>query len=375
VSLRTRLAVIVAAVVAAVVGLGALLQVYFFERRVLILLWFTIAAIIAVPWLVSVFARRYVHEPIESLIETMAAAAGGDLRARARVHRRDEIGKVAAGLNEMLDQTQQLHDSLQERVQAATRDLNRSNEDVISSYQRMFALREALARAEQTAAAGQTAANLAHQIGTPLNLISGYVQMMLEEAVDARQTERLRAVQEQIRKVTGHVRATLDHVRQPPMTKNPVFPAAILRRISEIAGPRLKAAGITLDLDVPPELPWLLGDPVQLELALLNLINNGLEAMPDGGTLCLHARAEGTTTRIEVTDSGAGIPDDLLPRIFEPWVTTKPVGRGTGLGLSITREVVTAHGGTIRAESPPLHGATFVVELPGKADAPAIREV
>ena len=309
-------------------------------------------AVGAVTLLVSALTRPYrVHARIEALIDTMVRAGGGDLAARAPVRLGDdEIGRLGAGLNELLNRTQSLNTSLQERVDEATRELRKSNDDLVSSYQRMFSLREALARAEQTAAAGQTAANLAHQIGTPLNLISGYVQMMLEEAADGRQAERLRSVQEQIRRVTGYIRATLDHVRRPPLAKDPVFPAAMLRRISEVSRPRLNAAGITFRLDVSEELPWLLGDPVQLELALLNLINNALEAMPDGGTLSVVARAVDTTTRIEVSDTGGGIAEELLPRIFEPWVTTKPIGRGTGLGLSITREVIAEHGGSIQAE-------------------------
>jgi signal transduction histidine kinase len=341
--------------------------------------WFTVvfalAAVAAVTLFVALFIRPYVHARIEAILDTMARAGAGDLAVRAPVQLGDELGRVAAGLNELLDRTQSLNASLQERVDEATRELRKSNDDLVSSYQRMFSLREALARAEQTAAAGQTAANLAHQIGTPLNLISGYVQMMLEEAADTRQAERLRSVEEQIRKVTGYIRATLDHVRRPPLAKNPVFPAAMLRRISDVSRPRLNAAGITLQLDIQDPLPWLLGDPVQLELGLLNLINNGLEAMPDGGTLAIRARAVGTTTRIEISDTGPGISDDLLPRIFEPWVTTKPMGRGTGLGLSITREVIAAHGGVIQAENAPGGGARFVVELPGKAEAPAIQEV
>ena len=341
--------------------------------------WFTLlfvlGAVAVVTLLVSALVRPYVHARIEAMLDTMTRAGGGDLAVRAPAELGDEIGRVASGLNDLLDRTQSLNSSLQDRVDEATRELRKSNDDLVSSYQRMFSLREALARAEQTAAAGQTAANLAHQIGTPLNLISGYVQMMLEEAGDARQAERLRSVQEQIRKVTGYIRATLDHVRRPPLAKNPVFPAAMLRRISDVSRPRLNAAGIALELAVEEPLPWLLGDPVQLELALLNLINNGLDAMPDGGTLTVTARAAGTATRIEVSDSGPGISDELLPRIFEPWVTTKPMGRGTGLGLSITREVIAAHGGSISAENVPGAGARFVVELPGKGDAPAIQDV
>ncbi len=345
------------------------------RRESLFSIVFVAGAALLVALLVNSLARPYLHAPIESILSTMSAAGSGDLAARTHVASPDEIGRLADGLNQMLGRTQSLHVSLQERVDEATRELRQSNDDLVSSYQRMFALREALARAEQTAAAGQTAANLAHQIGTPLNLISGYVQMMLEEASDARQAERLRSVEEQIKKVTGHIRATLDHVRRPPLATDPVFPAAMLRRLSEVSRARLNAAGIALRLEIEEPLPWLLGDLVQLELALLNLINNGLEAMPEGGTLTLRARARGTATVIEVEDTGPGVPPELVPRIFEPWVTTKPVGRGTGLGLSITREVIAAHGGTIQVESPPGQGARFIVELPGKTGTPAIHEV
>jgi signal transduction histidine kinase len=375
VSLRTRLALIVSAVVAVVVGLGSLVQIGVDPQQALFSLAFAAAAALVAAVLVNVLARPHLHAPIQSVLDTITLAGDGDLSARVPVRSNDEVGRLAAGLNQMLERTQSLNMSLQGRVDEATRELRKSNDDLVSSYQRMFALREALSRAEQTAAAGQTAANLAHQIGTPLNLISGYVQMMLEEATDPRHADRLRSVQEQIKKVTGQIRETLDHVRRPPLAKNPVFPAAMLRRISDVSRPRLNAAGIELRLDIEDPLPWLLGDVVQLELALLNLINNGLDAMPQGGTLSIRARANGTITIVEVSDTGDGVPEDLVPRIFDPWITTKPVGRGTGLGLSITREVIAAHGGTIRVDSPPGRGARFIVELPGRPGTPAIHEV
>ena len=155
----------------------------------------------------------------------------------------------------------------------------------------------------------------------------------------------------------------------------PVFPAAVLRRIAEVARPRLSAGGITLRLEAADDLPWLMGDPVQLELVLLNLVNNSLDAMPGGGVIGIAARRDGNATRIEVSDTGTGIPAELLPRLFEPWITTKPVGKGTGLGLSIARDVIAAHGGSIGVESPPGSGATFTIILPGKPGEPAVREV
>jgi two-component system NtrC family sensor kinase len=210
--------------------------------------------------------------------------------------------------------------------------------------------------------------------------------MIEDEAVDAAaagsrevasvaRLERLRATQDQVRKVTEVVQATLAAVRQGPMTKDPVFPAAILRRIAEVVRPRLTAASIDLDVRVEEDLPWLMGDAVQLELALLNLVTNSVDALRSGGQIAITAVRVDAGTRVEVADTGPGIPSDLLPRIFEPWVTTKPVGHGTGLGLSITREVIAAHAGSISVRSEPGRGTTFTIELPGKADAPAIREV
>src|SRR4029079_11460764 len=130
---------------------------------------------------------------------TMARAGAGDFTARAQQARPDEIGSVAVGLNDMLQRLQDFHEALQERVTEATSELRVRNEELVDSYQRVFALRGAFARAEQLAAVGQMAASVAHQVGTPLNLISGYVQMLQEDAsVDPKTARRLQIVQEQI---------------------------------------------------------------------------------------------------------------------------------------------------------------------------------
>ena len=104
---------------------------------------------------------------------------------------------------------------------------------------------------------------------------------------------------------------------------------------------------------------------MQLELALLNLVTNAIDAMVEGGRLTMSlSRASSDGIRLEVADSGPGVPDGLLPHIFEPWVTTKPFGRGTGLGLAIARGVVGAHGGTIAVSNRAAGGAVFTVDLP-----------
>jgi signal transduction histidine kinase len=132
---------------------------------------------------------------------------------------------------------------------------------------------------------------------------------------------------------------------------------------------RLAAARVQLETQIADDLPEVTADETQLELALLNLLSNAIDAMPDGGTLTLRAETIGQRVRVAIRDTGVGIAPDVLPRIFEPWITTKASGRGTGLGLSITRDVINRIGGSIGAVSTPGGGTTFTIELPVSAPA------
>jgi two-component system NtrC family sensor kinase len=349
----------------ATVSLAALDQLRTKGRQVT--LWFTPAAIVLLTLLVDWLGRRLIHRPIGKIRDTMTRAGAGDFTARTEAVRPDEIGSVAAGLNDMLHRLQDFHDALQERVAEATAELRVRNEELVDSYQRVFALREALARAEQLAAVGQMAASVAHQVGTPLNLISGYVQMLQQDAAcDPRTARRLTIVQEQIAKVASVVRTLLDHSRRPE-NRSPTALGPLLARVADVARPKLHASGIALHLDVPPDLPLIWADSEELELAMLNLVTNSLDAMPGGGSLSIRATSGHSRIRIEVSDTGTGISEELLPRIFQPWVTTKTAGRGTGLGLSITHDVVARHGGTIQAISEPGKHTTFTIDLPSSA--------
>jgi signal transduction histidine kinase len=329
-----------------------------------VVLWFVPAAVILMTVVLDLLMRRLVHKPIDGIRKTMQRVRARDLGARAPVLRNDEIGAVAQGLNEMLAELEGVNVSLQERIGDATGELRAKNEELVESYQRVFALREALARADQMAAVGHMAASVAHQVGTPLNLISGYVQMICEDAgVDSLVTRRLEIVQEQIAKVTSIVRAMLDHARRP-MPKEPTDLAELLRRVCDVARPKLDGLGVKLDLTAAA-VPLVLADPVQLELALLNLVTNSLDAMPTGGVMSIFLEPTGDgRARIQLADTGTGIAPELLPRIFEPWVTTKEAGRGTGLGLSITRDVLANHGGTIAVKSEVGVGSVFTIDLP-----------
>jgi len=351
-----RGAVLVRADLAGVIGLQ--------QRALRAVIGFALLSIVALVVLVDLLAWPLVHKPIQELRETIARVTAGDFSARAPVARHDELGEVGEGLNEMLARLENFNDSLQARVREATVELQQRNQQLVESYHRLFGLREQLASAEQLASVGQTAANVAHQVGTPLNLISGYVQLLKEElGPDSPHAPRLAIIEEQIAKVTSTVRTLLDRSRQMGR-KTRTTASALVGRVCEVMRPNLEAAGIRLELARGADDTPILVDATSLELALLNLMTNAVDAMPKGGTLAVHVTDVSNRVRIDISDTGHGIPDELLPRIFEPWVSTKKPGHGTGLGLAIARDVVSAHGGTISVTSSVGQGTTFTIDLP-----------
>lgn len=320
-------------------------------------------AIGATTLLIHLLARRLILDPLSDIRRVMARTRGGDLAARARVARTDEVGEVADGLNAMLTDLEDLQHSLRQRVAAATAQLRERNEQLMRSYESISRLRETAARAQQLAAVGQTMANVAHQIGTPLNLVSGHVQLLRQEITDAGLQRRLRIVEEQTTRMASAVRDLLERAK-PDEERRPIRAGAVLATIGEAMRVRLAASGVTLDLLIGETVPHVLANEAQLELALLNLVTNALDAMPDGGTVTLAAAHVREGVVLRVHDTGQGIPADVLPRIFEPWVTTKGAAHGTGLGLSITRDVITSLGGTIAVATSPGSGTTFTITLP-----------
>jgi signal transduction histidine kinase len=333
-------------------------------------LWFAVPAALTLMLLIDLLAQRFVYGPIEQIRGAMKRAAAGDAAARAPAQRDDEIGDVAQGLNRMLERLERVHGDLAARVAQATRDLQAANANLVESHQRVFALREALGRAERMAAIGHIAASVAHQVGTPLNLISGYVQMMKEKAGNTPEDwHRLAIIQVQIQKMSNALRTLLEQTRRPVLQLGAVDMAQLVGHVCEIVAPALEAADVSLNLSVHEPLPAIVADAGQLEVALFNLVSNSLDAMPHGGTLDVTVSPTDDTVRLVCKDTGSGILPELLPRIFEPWVTTKPTGRGTGLGLSITHDTVLAHGGTIDVRSNPGLGTEFIIDLPAAGPA------
>jgi signal transduction histidine kinase len=329
------------------------------------LCWAALSAVVLLTLLVDQAARRLLYRRLAQMRETMQRAAAGEWTARTSTGALDEIGVIARGLNDILEGLQRLNEASNLRVEAATEAFRQRSVEIADTHREMAVLSEKLARAGRLAALGQAAANMAHQIGTPLNLISGYVQLLIQVSPpESPALDRLNAIQEQVAKVTAIVRGALDSSRPPATPHERVNLGALVKRVCHMASPMLEDGGIRV-MPQEDDAPLIVvADSVQLELTLLNLIANSVDAMPSGGNLIVRVSRVADRVRLEVEDTGSGVPRELLTHIFEPWVTTKPQGKGTGLGLSIARQVIVNHGGTIRVENRPRAGAVFTIDLP-----------
>ena len=227
-----------------------------------------------------------------------------------------------------------------------------------------------MARGERLATVGNLAAAVAHEIRNPLSAISMGLQRLRAEFEPAEREEYRRMVdlvQGEVRRLNAIVEEFLSLARPIELRPEPVPVAALLDEIRRLVEPQAGRAGIVVEQTGPDSLPDLRADRDRIKQVLLNLVLNAIEAMPSGGKLTLGAAASGPALTLTVTDTGSGIPPDLLPRVFEPYVTSKT--RGLGLGLAIARRIVEAHGGRIEAESGAGQGARFRVTLPRDGSA------
>jgi PAS domain S-box-containing protein len=235
-------------------------------------------------------------------------------------------------------------------------------------------LEEELRRAEHLALLGKLAAGVAHEIRNPLGAIFLHTDLLEEELqqfpVDLRPliAEPLAEIRTELTRLHEIVEDYLSLARlqrlECVLTDLGAFMAAFVQEIQ----PRCATHGITLHCAGAGALGAVVLHPSTFRRALLNLVQNAIDAMPQGGTLTIWGKHDAVQVQLEVCDTGTGIPTEQLHQIFEPLHTTKP--QGTGLGLYVTREIITAHGGTIVVQSPPGCGATFTITLPVAIDTP-----
>jgi signal transduction histidine kinase len=227
------------------------------------------------------------------------------------------------------------------------------------------ALEGEMARRERLAALGDVAAAFAHEVRNPLNAVSMGLQRLRAEFAPAPADEYARFVdlmQGEVTRLNAIVEEFLALARPLPLSPAPVAVGALLEELAARVESQARAASIAVRVSVPEPAPVVVADRRHLEQVLLNLVLNALQAMSPGGTVTMEARTARDRVEIAVADTGPGIPPEALPRIFDPYFTTRPAG--LGLGLTIARRIVEAHGGSLDVASQPGQGARFSVRLP-----------
>jgi PAS domain S-box-containing protein len=226
-------------------------------------------------------------------------------------------------------------------------------------------LAQEMARSERLALAGQLASGLAHEIGTPLNVIAGTAEFLLGEfpADDPRRAD-MEAISQETHRVADLVRRLLGLVRERSEASGPVELHALLDHTLRLLDYRFQQEHIMVLKRYTPDLPPVLGVRPELEQVLLNLLVNAWHAMSDGGTLAITTERQDTQAVITIADTGCGIPEEHMSRLFEPFFTTKSTEQGTGLGLAVVHQLITRHGGHIDIASQVDQGTTVTVTIP-----------
>jgi two-component system NtrC family sensor kinase len=328
--------------------------------------------------IVRLLMGRMVLAPLRKLVRATKRLSSGDFSYRVVPKSQDEIGHLADSFNEMARQIDQaikektkiadeldtLNKTLEERVEEATSQLRELNQRLI--------------RTETLSAVGNLASAVSHEISTPLGIVLGYVQVLLSELEkdDPRQ-EDLRIIEKEAIRCKSIIEALLNFARPPSSEKIAVNINDLLEEILDFIDfqPSLKKK-ITINKRLDPNLIWTIADPGQLKQVFLNLIMNALQAMPRGGELTVSTqnvagsyKEQGNgSVRIDISDTGCGIPPHLLNKIFEPFFTTKEEN-GTGLGLAISYRIIEDHLGNITVTSQEDKGTTLIITLPIKDHA------
>ena len=301
----------------------------FLEQVKQAILWGALGAT-AVALLIGVLLARTISHPVRELISATRGVARGELGQHVPVRTRDELGELAASFNQM------------------SNDLARS-----------------------TALRRQMTADIAHELRTPLSLIMGYTEALSDGKFQG-SPETFAILHEE----TQHLSRLVDDLRtlsladagELSLTCRPTAPPALLERAASAHAAQAQGKAVTLQVEADPDLPEIVVDPDRMAQVLDNLVSNALRYTPAGGEIVLSAGHHADTLELRVRDSGAGIPPEELPHIFDRFYRGEKSryqqNGESGLGLAIAKSIVEAHGGTIEAESTLDVGTTFIIRLP-----------
>lgn len=306
--------------------------------------------------LVLLGTRKWIIQPISTLREGIKHFAGGELDYRIDWKTGDELSELAQAFNQMAV------------------DLRKAQERIIRETETKLELQRGLRESEKLAVIGQLASGLAHEIGTPLNIIYGRTELIQKRLEDKEGLQKnLAIILRQTERITKIIQQLLGFVRKKKPEQKVLNLSSLLEVALELLDHQIRKQKVRVVKGRMDGLPSILGDSDQLQQVFLNLILNAIQAMPEGGTLSLsasprmiskdgHAKDQKLHLEVSVEDTGVGMEKEILQNIFTPFFTTKDTG--TGLGLMVTQGILQDHGGWVEVESEVGKGSRFKVYLP-----------
>jgi len=314
---------------------------------------------VASGFVTTLLGLALVGRPLAELVSQARRIGEGDLTYRIETRRRDEVAVLAREMNRMCDRLRDSRESERAQAEAKTRALAQ------------------LRHADRLGTVGRLAAGLAHELGTPLNVVLARAKQIAAGGLPpAEASDKGRIIAEQVERMSKLIRQLLDFARKRDLQSSEADLRALVTRATALIDPIARKSGVTLAVTSDAETVDARVDVEQMTQVVMNLVMNAVHASASGGTVAIaigrakavppaeDGRGEQPCTRIEVTDQGTGIPGDAIGHIFEPFFTTKDVGEGTGLGLSVAYGIVKDHGGWIDVVSRPGQGSAFTVWLP-----------
>jgi signal transduction histidine kinase len=322
------------------------------QNRILLLtLILSLAGGLLGSWLIS----RSLARPLNELTGAMAVVGAGQLEHPVTPRSRDEIGDLARAFGRMTDNLRQ-----------SRADLLRLNTELEAKISQLERTQAQLVQSEKLASIGEMSAAVAHGLRNPLASLRAAAQLVRRHPEAPSSAEHLSAIVEEVDRLDRRISHLLSFSRPAPYHPLKESVPRLVEGLLPAFSEPLRERGVELQLEISPVLPEVQVDPMQLEQALVEIVSNALDAMPQGGRLRIGARLNGDgaappEVSIEIADTGPGIPDQVLPSVCEPFFTTRQ--EGTGLGLAIAKRYVEQNGGRLEIVSRP-GGTTVRVHLP-----------
>lgn len=329
------------------------------EETTAYLLWvITIAAFIT---LISFYLmmNTWVYKPLTNLLLAIQKAESGDLSSRVEIRAPDEIGLLSLSFNDMVLNLNTLSNEKEAHKEHLAKEITRVTKE-------LWTLTRQFTDLEKLATAGQMAAQFAHEVGTPLHVIKGHINILKTKfSTDEKVNKKLQIIIEQIERIETIVRNMLDRTRKNEIKKEYLQVNFLIEKFYETVLPSLEEKNIKPEISLSENLPKLYINKERFQQALLNLFNNALDAT-DTGKIKISTIYEQNQNEVivQIEDTGSGISPEIAKKIFDPLYTTKEKGKGSGLGLVIAQQVAREHEGWIDFESQIGKGTKFNLHLP-----------